>query len=393
MNSLTLRIPVSALALASAIAFALALSGCGSHAAEPAAAAPAPEVSVATVATQAVQQWDAFTGRVAAVETVELSPRVSGYVERVNYREGQEVAAGDVLFVIDERRYRADYDQAVAELERSRSEARLAQSQDARAQTLIDARAISAEEFDSRKAATAQAQAAVRAAEAAVARARLDLEYTHVRSPIAGRAGRAQVTVGNLARADTTLLTTLVSVDPVHVYFEADEQAYLRLTKQADGNSTAAGTPVRVGLSDENGYPHEGTLDFFDPQVDPRTGTIRGRAVVDNSDRSFTPGLFARLQLAGARNHTAVLVDERAVMTDQDRKYVYVLDETNAAQRRDVVLGRVVDGLRVVDAGLAAGDRVIVHGVQKVFFPGMTVSPRAIDMGADPEPIKLAAAP
>jgi multidrug efflux system membrane fusion protein len=393
MNSLTLRIPVSALALASAIAFALALSGCGSHAAEPAAAAPAPEVSVATVATQAVQQWDAFTGRVAAVETVELSPRVSGYVERVNYREGQEVAAGDVLFVIDERRYRADYDQAVAELERARSEARLAQSQDARAQTLIDARAISAEEFDSRKAATAQAQAAVRAAEAAVARARLDLEYTHVRSPIAGRAGRAQVTVGNLARADTTLLTTLVSVDPVHVYFEADEQAYLRLTKQADGNSTAAGTPVRVGLSDENGYPHEGTLDFFDPQVDPRTGTIRGRAVVDNSDRSFTPGLFARLQLAGARNHTAVLVDERAVMTDQDRKYVYVLDETNAAQRRDVVLGRAVDGLRVVDAGLAAGDRVIVHGVQKVFFPGMTVSPRAIDMGADPEPIKLAAAP
>lgn len=383
MNSLLRLAPFPALSLAVAIALALAASGCGSHAAEPAADAPAPDVSVATVVARPIQQWDAFTGRVAAVEAVELNPRVSGYVERVNYREGQEVVAGDVLFVIDERRYRADFDQAAAELERLRSEARLAQSQDARAQTLIDARAISTEEFDSRKAATAQAQAAVRAAEAAVARARLDLEYTQVRSPISGRAGRAQVTVGNLARADSTLLTTIVSVDPVHVYFEADEQTFLRLAKQTDGAATTAGTSVRVGLSDESGYPHQGRLDFFDPQVDARTGTIRGRAVVDNASRAFTPGLFARLQLAGAQNHTALLVDERSVLTDQDRKYVYVIDDANAAQRRDVVLGRAIDGLRVVDDGLQPGERVIVHGVQKVFYPGMTVTPHAVDMGAD----------
>lgn len=377
----------STLALSISLALALAalalMSGCGSQAAEAQSAPPAPEVSVATVTSTPVQQWDAFTGRVAAVETVELTPRVSGYVEKVNYQEGQEVQAGDVLFVIDERRYRAEYNRAVADLERSRSEARLAQSQDARAQRLIDARAISAEEFDLRKSATAQTLAAVRAAEAAVERARLDLEFTQVRAPISGRAGRAQVTVGNLARADATVLTTLVSMDPMHVYFEADEQTYLRLAKLTDGHSTSAGTAVRVGLSDEQGYPHEGVLDFFDPQVDARTGTIRGRARVSNADRSFTPGLFARLQLAGVRDRTALLIDERAVLTDQDRKYVYVLDESNAAQRRDVVLGRASDGLRVVEQGLSAGDHVIVHGLQKVFYPGMTVDPRPIEMGAD----------
>ena len=388
MNAISRNIPVPRLlALAASVSLALVLAGCGSHAATPEGGAPpVPQVSVATVLSKPVQQWDDFTGRIAAVETVELSPRASGYVERVAYVEGQEVKQGDVLFVIDERRYRADYDKAVADLERARSEARLAQTQDARAQSLIAAKAISREEYDARKAATAQSQAVVRAAEAAVARARLDLEYTTVRSPIDGRAGRAMVTVGNLAQADSTLLTTVVSLDPVHVYFEGDEQAYLRISKQSQGGAPSAGTQVRVGLADEEGYPHPGALDFIDNQVDARTGTIRARAVLSNKDRAFTPGLFARVQLAGISDASAMLVDEKAMLTDQDRKFVYVLGPKNEALRKDVVLGRSVEGLRVVESGLVPEDRVIVHGVQKVFFPGMTVAPVAIAMGGAPAP-------
>ena len=202
-----------------------------------------PEVSVAQVVSRDVRQWDEFTGRVSAVETVELRPRVSGYVERLAYQEGQEVRKGDLLFQIDQRSYRAAFDRARAELERARSEARLAASEYTRAQTLVDQRAISREEFDARKAAATQGNAAVRAAEAALDRARLDLEFTEVRAPIDGRAGRALVTVGNLAQADSTLLTTVVSLDPVHVYFEADEQTYLRYNELA----RRAGNIVNIG--------------------------------------------------------------------------------------------------------------------------------------------------
>jgi membrane fusion protein, multidrug efflux system len=387
------RIVLPALALAASIALALTASGCGSHAATPEGGHPAPEVSVATVVSKPVREWNDFTGRVVAVETVALSPRVSGYVERVAFEEGQDVKQGDVLFEIDDRRYRADYDKAVADLERARSEAHLAHTQDERAQSLIAARAISREEFETRKATTAQSQAAVRAAEAAVARAKLDLEYTKVRSPISGRAGRAMVTVGNLAQADLTELTTVVSLDPVHVYFESDEQSYLRLSKETGAREGGAGSgSVRVGLADEDGYPHVGRLDFVDNQVDPRTGTIRARAVLPNADRAFTPGLFARVQLESASDRQALLIDEKAVLTDQDRKYVYVLGPENAALRKDVELGRVVDGLRVVSAGLEAQDQVIVHGVQKVFFPGMTVAPLPIAMGDAPAALQVAEA-
>ena len=356
-------------------AIAIVVSACSSEAAPADAAPPAPEVSVAQVLQRDVTQWNDVTGRFSAVETVELRPRVSGYIERVAYREGDEVGKGQLLFVIDQRPYRAALAQAEANLERARSEARLARSQDARAQALIDAKAISREEFDTRKAATAQGDAGVRAAEAAVASARLDLQFTEVRSPIDGRAGRALVTTGNLAQADGTLLTTVVSLDPVHVYFESDEQAFLR-----DG--TASSSRVRVGLADETGYPHEGIVDFVDNQVDPATGTIRARAVLKNTDRRFTPGLFARVQLEGGARAQALLIDDKAVLTDQDRKYVYVLGKGNQAVRKDVVLGRSVDGLRVVESGLAAQDTVIVNGVQKVFFPGMPVVPKKVAMDA-----------
>jgi membrane fusion protein, multidrug efflux system len=340
-----------------------------------------------------VQQWDEFTGRISAVETVELRPRVSGYVERVAYEEGQDVRKGDLLFVIDQRRYRAELDRAVANLERARSEARLAQMQDARAQALIEARAISREEFETRKAATAQGNATVRAAEAAVASARLDLQFTQVRSPIDGRAGRAMVTEGNLAQADATLLTTVVSLDPVHVYFDSDEQTYLRHNEiSRNGERADNGNAVRVGLANESGYPHAGRVDFIDNQVDPRTGTIRARAVLPNPDRVFTPGLFARVQLAGGDRAQVMLIDDKAVLTDQDRKYVYVLGPDNEAVRKDVSLGRMAEGLRVVLSGLLPEDKVIVHGVQKVFFPGMPVAPKTIAMGAPPPGQQVAAA-
>ncbi|MFC5577533.1 efflux RND transporter periplasmic adaptor subunit [Lysobacter niabensis] len=373
------------LALATSVTLALAIAGCGSQASTGAGVPPPPEVSVANVLSKQVRQWDDFTGRVAAVESVELRPRVSGYVQRVAYEEGQEVNKGDLLFEIDPRPYRAALDRAQANLERARSEARLAQAQDVRAQALIEAQAISREEFETRKATTSGSNAAVRAAEAAVAAAQLDLQFTQVRSPINGRAGRAVVTEGNLAQADATLLTTVVSQDPVFVYFESDEQSFLRYNEMArKGERSDTRNAVRVGLAGETGYPHLGTVDFVDNQVDPRTGTIRARAVLKNPDRLFTPGLFARVQLEGSGDFKAMLIDDKAVLTDQDRKYVYVLGPKNAAVRKDIVLGRSIDGLRVVESGLASADKVIVHGVQKVFFPGMPVSPKQVAMGAPP---------
>jgi multidrug efflux system membrane fusion protein len=357
------------------------------------AAPPPPAVSVAKVVQREFQPWDEFTGRISAIETVDLRPRVSGYIERVAYEEGREVRKGDLLFVIDQRRYRATLDHAAAEYERARSEARLAVTELERAETLLASRAISREEFDTRRAANAQGNAAVRAAAAAVDTAKLDLQFTEVRAPVDGRAGRALVTVGNLAQADSTVLTTIVSLDPMHVYFEADEQTFLEYAEASRrGEHRTNASPVRVGLANEPGFPHAGTVDFVDNQVDPRTGTIRARAVVPNRDRSLTPGLFARVQLAGGRRQSALLIDEKAVLTDQDRKYVYVLGPRNVAVRKDIVLGRKAGDLRVVDAGLAPNELVIVHGVQKVFFAGMPVAPQEIAMGESaPDALRMAA--
>jgi multidrug efflux system membrane fusion protein len=352
---------------------------------------PPPEVSVATVLVKNVRPWDEFTGHIEAVETVELRPRVSGYIERVNYEEGGEVKKGDVLFVIDQRTYRAELARVEAELARATTQAGLARSEVVRAKKLADARAISTEELDQRNSALAQAEANIRAAQSAVDVALLDLEFTEVRAPISGRAGRALVTPGNLVstQPNATLLTTIVSLDPVYVYFEGDERSYLRYNAMSRNgervSSRDARNPVRVGLAGDTGYPYEGEMDFMDNQVNRDTGTIRARAVLPNPDRVFTPGLFARVQLAGSDTFLATLIDDKAVLTDQDRKYVYVVGENASAERRDVRLGRMIDGLRVVEAGLEPGDRVIVHGVQKVFMPGMPVDAEVIAMG-DPPP-------
>ncbi|KVZ76200.1 efflux RND transporter periplasmic adaptor subunit [Burkholderia ubonensis] len=375
-----LSLPVHRTApLGAVCALLLALSGCHDGRGDP-PAQPPPEVGVATIAPRTVRLADAFNGRVEAVDAVELRPRVSGYLQRVAYKEGDLVPQGAVLFVIDPRPYRIALDRALAQRQRARAAAGLAQVQLKRLQTLIDSHATSQEELDNARAADAQARADLQAADAAVADAQLNLGFTEVRAPIAGRVGRAMATVGNLARADDTLLTTVVSQDPVYVYFDCDEQSYLRYNaRRADPKHRAIGAdPVRVGLANETGFPHAGTVDFLDNRLDPATGTIRARVRLANAERTFTPGLYARVQLVSGRDEDALLVDDKAVLTDQDRKYVYVIGPGDKALRRDVTIGRLLDGERIVEKGLKAGDRVIVDGVQRVYYPGAPVKPKTL---------------
>jgi len=375
-----------------ALGVLITLAGCNKNAAAPhGGMPPPPDVSVATVVSKPVRQWDAFTGRVAATDSVDVRARVSGYIQRIAFKEGDEVKQGDLLFVIDPRPYKAALDNAAAQLDRARASAKLAQAQDQRAQSLIKTGAISHDDYDTRNATLAQANAEVHASEAALATARLNLEFTEVRSPIGGRVGRALLTLGNLVQADQTALTSVVSQDPVYVYFQPDEQTFLRYSELArKGQRANSANPVRIGLANDSGFPYAGTVNFVNNQVDPATGTINARAVVPNPDRVFTPGLYARVQLEGSAEFKALLIDDKAVLTDQDRKYVYVLGAENKAMRKDVALGGMVEGLRVVQSGLDANDKVIVTGLQKIFFPGAPVKPAEVQMGAPPAP---AAAP
>ena len=367
-------------------AAALAITGCSRSSAQ-ASAPPPPEVDAAQVVVKPVRQWDEFSGRIAATDAVDVRARVSGYIDRIAFKEGNEVKAGDLLFVIDPRPYRAAYDSAVAQLAGARAAEQLAQEQEKRAQDLIAAKAISREEFDTRRAGSTQSNADVRAAEAAVATAKLNLDFTEVRSPIAGRVSRAMLTLGNLAQADQSVLTSVVSQDPVYVYFQPDEQTFLRYAELArKGERAKSANPVRVGLATDKDYPYTGTMNFINNQVDPATGTINLRAVVPNPDRIFTPGLYARVQLEGSADLTAILIDDKAVMTDQDHKYVYVVGPENKAVRKDVTLGGFADELRIVRSGLDANDKVIVAGLQKVFAPNTSVKPKIVAMGALPLP-------
>lgn len=361
------------------------LAGCQSQAAEEPAPSQ-PSVSIVFVVERQVIHWDEFNGRIEAVETVALRPRVSGHIEKINYREGQTVTRGDVLFEIDARGYQAALTRAEADLASARAHASLARSEASRAQRLASLKAVSAEELEQRRAASAQADAAVQFAQAAVETARLELDFTQVRAPISGRAGRALVTVGNLVSSEGSenILTTLVSLDPMHVHFDSDERTYLRYAqmvrtgKRPDERN--GGVPVNIGLVGEGGHPHAGQVDFIDNRVDPDTGTIRARATLSNPDGLLTPGLYARVRLQGSVPFKAVLVDDKAVMTDQDRKYVYIVDENDTAERRDVSLGRLVEGLRIVEKGLQQGDRVIVNGIQKITHTGMPVRVQVVSM-------------
>ncbi len=373
-------------------AAALATTACSRGDAK-AGAPPPPEVDAAQVVVKPIRQWDEFSGRIAATDAVDVRPRVSGYIERIAFKEGDEVKAGDLLFVIDPRPYRAAYDSAVAQLARARAAEQLAQEQEKRAQALIAANAISREEFETRRAGSTQSNADVRVAEAAVATAKLNLDFTEVRSPIAGRVSRAMLTLGNLVQADQSVLTSVVSQDPVYVYFQPDEQTFLRYAELArKGERAKSANPVRVGLATDKDYPYTGTVNFINNQVDPATGTINLRAVVPNPDRIFTPGLYARVQLEGSADVTAILIDDKAVMTDQDRTYVYVVGPENKAVRKDVTLGGFADELRIVRSGLDANDKVIVAGLQKIFVPNTPVKPKIVAMGALPPAAVVASA-
>jgi RND family efflux transporter MFP subunit len=356
---------------------------------KPPAPPPAPAVTVATVPERDITEWDEFTGRLEAVDAVEIRPRVSGYIRRVAFDEGSGVKKGQVLFEIDPRPYQAELARAEAELERAQSGSALAAKEVERAGRLVNMQAISREEFDSRTSADAQGDASVRAAEAAVATARLNLEWTRVRSPITGRVGRAEVTPGNLVQAgpgDATRLTTVVSVDPIYAYFEGDEQTYLKYAALARNgsrpNSRDNRSLIYLGLANEEGFPHKGYVDFVDNQLNPEAGTIRLRAVFSNKDHLFTPGLFARIRLIGSGTYPATLVLDRAVGTDQDKKFVLVLKPDSTVDYRSVQLGRLVEGFRVVSSGLKPGEQIIINGLQRV-RPGMKVTPTTAPMTLD----------
>lgn len=341
--------------------------------APPPVALPPPKVTVGKPVARNVVEWDEYTGRTEAIDSVEIRARVSGYLESVKFTEGAMVKKGDVLFVIDPRPYTAILRRAEAELALAKARSELADTRFERANRLVARNAISQEEADTRAAEARQAVASVAAAQAALEAARLDVEYTEVHAPVSGRVGRKLVTEGNLVNGGIgtqgTLLTTVVSLDPMYVYFEADERSYLKYVRLAEEgkrpSSRNTRNPVQIAFADEDGFPHEGYMDFVDNHLDEQTGTIVARAVIANPDMLLSPGLFARVRLIGSGAYDAILIPDSAIASDQARKFVYVVDAENHARYRPVVLGPIIDGLRVVREGLSADDRIIVNGLQR----------------------------
>jgi membrane fusion protein, multidrug efflux system len=364
--------------LAFAIFFAVALlAGCaGSKAGNPpAAAVPAPAVTVAEVVNKPLRDWEEFSGRLEAVSSVQIRPRVSGFIDSAQFTEGSHVHKGQLLFRIDPRPFQAEVNRLAAQLKRARSQSDLAAINHARGKQLIAKHVISQQDFDQLATTASSSTDDISAAAAALEAARLNLEFTDVRAPIDGRVSRALITAGNLVSSDS-ILTTVVSDDPIYAYFDADEQTYLRFA-----NRTGNDSPVYMGLVDEQEFPHAGRLDFVDNQVDPRSGTIRGRAVFGNKDGRFTPGLFARIKLVSGESRDTILIDERAVGTDLGKKFVLALKSDNTLDYRPVTLGAAIDGLRVVKSGLAAGDVIVVNGLQHV-HPGIAVAATRVTMDA-----------
>ena len=363
-----------------ALAALMALGACG-QAPQATAQMPAAQVSVAEVIEQPINEWDEFTGRLEAPESVDVRPRVSGFIDRVAFDEGSLVKKGDLLFQIDPRPFEAEVKRLEAQLQQARASQTRTLSEARRGERLRKSNAISAELADARASAAQEAQAAVAGIQAELDNARLNLSFTRVTAPIDGRVSRAEITEGNLVNAGQSLLTTLVSTDKVYAYFDADERVFLKyveLARQAGGQTRDA-SPVYLGLSSEDGHPHLGELDFLDNQVNPQTGTIRGRAVFDNADGRFTPGLYARLKLVGSSQYAAALIKDEAVGTDLGKKFVLVLDKDNAVQYRAVELGPKLEGLRIVRQGLSKGEKIVVNGLQRA-FPGSTVDPQSVPM-------------
>jgi multidrug efflux system membrane fusion protein len=370
-----------------------------------ATASPSPEaqatpVSVATVVNSDVATWDEFSGRLEAVERVDIRSRVAGTVQAVHFREGALVRKGDLLLTIDPAPYAADVERAEAQVAAAQARQSYTRSEYERAQRLLDERAIAQREADERINAQREADANLRAAQAALQTARLSLGYTQVRAPVAGRVGRLEITVGNLVAAGpgAPVLTTLVSVSPIYASFDADEQIVARalrgLQKTASPGTPAQleKIPVQMGTAATADTPFTGKLQLVDNQVDARSGTVRVRAVFDNADGSLIPGQFARLRMGQVKSSAALLVNERAVGTDQNKKYVMVVGDDNKAAYREVTLGANVGGLRIVTTGLKAQERVIVNGLQRV-RPGALVAPQPVAMEIKADAARGAAAP
>lgn len=361
-----------------------------------AAAPEAPQVmpaSVAEVVSREIIEWSEFSGRLRAAEDVQIRPRVSGTIDAVHFTEGDMVKQGKTLFTIDTRPYKAVYDQIAAAVKGAKARAELTRSDLDRSEKLLAEKAVSQREFDEKKNAWLEADAAVAAAQAQLDLAGLDLEYAEVRAPIDGRVGRPDITVGNMVQAGQAVLTTLQSVNPVFADFDMDERTYLRVLKSVRAEGRGADMPVLMALADENDFTREGRIRSFDNQLSGDSGTLRVRAEFNNTDGLLTPGLFARIRLGSPEKTAAVLVNDKAIGTDQTRRYVYALDETGAVAYRPVTLGKLTeDGLRVITSGLAAGDKIIVNGLMRI-QPGMKIQPLMVPMDTLAHPAPPAAAP
>lgn len=375
---------------------AVLLAACGQH---EGAGGPGghgggpPPVSVAPATQRDVQEFDEFTARLEAPDTVEVRSRVAGTVEAVRFKEGQLVRKGEPLFSIDARAYRADVARAEAQIAAAKTQAELAKADLARSEKLVSINAVSQQEIDQLRAALRSAEANQKAAEAALVQSRLNVEYANITAPVSGRTSRANVTPGNLVGVGDPVLTTVVSSDKVYAYFDASEATYLKYMRAArDGSRPSSReTPnvVLMGLSNEQGYPHTGKMDFVDNRLNPATASIRGRAVFDNKGGLFTPGLSAHIKLVGSGSYNAVVVPDRAISTDQTRKVVLIVGPNNIVQPRPVTPGALIDGMRVVD-GVKAGEMVIVDGLLRA-FPGAPVTPQVLKV--DDKGMPIAAAP
>jgi RND family efflux transporter MFP subunit len=373
----------------------LLLGGCDNK--PPASAAqPAPPVTVAHPLQKTITEWDEYTGRFTALETVEVRARVSGFIDSVHFNEGQTIKQGDLLFVIDQRPYQLAVDQAKADVERAQAKLEIASLDVQRATPLIRNQTLTGREFDTRKSVERDAAGQVASAQAALKQAELNLEWTEVRAPIAGRISDKRVDAGNLisgGQTGATLLTVIVSIDPIHFVFdgsEADFLHYLHLAATgARPSSRDVQNPVAVRLADESDYLHHGKMDFVDNAVNPKTGTIRGRAIFDNKDGSLTPGFFGRLRLFGGQ-HEALLVPDGAIASDQSRKIVFTVADDGTVGTKLIELGPIVDGLRVIRSGLAASDRIVVNGLQRA-RPGQKIKPEDSKIEAVPEKPEQAA--
>jgi membrane fusion protein, multidrug efflux system len=381
--------PRQGLAASLLVIVASFLAGCGEGPRQQ-AAPPPPKVTVAKPAQRTIVDQDEYVGRFVAVDVVEVRARVSGYLDKVHFTDGQIVKQGDLLFTIDKRPFQNTFDQARANLEVAKSNVAFTQSDLARGQQLLRDRTISEQIYEQRAQQFRNAQAAVNANEALVRQAELDLEFTELRAPVTGRIGDRRVTTGNLVTGGTggatSLLATIVSIDPIRLEFTFDEASLLRYQRLASGGKSdvtgLGNTAVRLKLLDESDFSHYGRMDFVDNVIDRATGTIRGRAQFDNADGLFTPGMFARVQVPGSAPYQALMLPDAAIATEQARKLVYVVDQDNVARQRYVTLGALVDDLRVIKDGVSANDRIVVNGLMRV-RQGQKVTPE--EQGAAPQ--------